>query len=143
MFADVKQKLIQNQTNMTTSQLSLERRQELNDAIIAQIKADMKHGDTTVLDELLNFIPEENLVQALPEEKWSEFPEVTIILSKYHNRMNTQKLVEQELHRIANEIKVILKNDFDADKSQLIRAAVYQNQLNKDEEIQLNILLAR
>ena len=32
-----------------------------------------KSGDYTVLDELLHFIPKENLIQALPEEKWEKY----------------------------------------------------------------------
>ena len=57
--------------------------------------------------------------------------------------MNTRKLIENELRRIASEIKTVLNNDGDADKKQLIGEAVEKNDLNKDEEIRLNVLLAQ
>ncbi|HWY34507.1 MAG TPA: hypothetical protein VNX68_07665 [Nitrosopumilaceae archaeon] len=63
---------------MLIGNLSLRRRQQLTDAVIHQIKRDAECGDTTVLDDLLKFIPEENLVQALPEEEWKDFPEVDV-----------------------------------------------------------------
>jgi hypothetical protein len=63
---------------MKGKELTEERQQELVDAVIEELKKDMQIGDFTVLDELLKFIPAKNLVQALPEEQWSEFPEVKI-----------------------------------------------------------------
>ncbi len=47
--------------------------QKLVDAVIEDLKKGFMHGDYTVLEELLFFIPKENLVQALPEEQWSKF----------------------------------------------------------------------
>jgi len=41
--------------------------QELVDKVIEQIKKDIAQGDTTVLDELLKFIPIEYLKGSLPE----------------------------------------------------------------------------
>lgn len=55
-----------------------DRQQLIVDTVIESLKEDMKHGDYTVLDELLKFIPLTNLVQALPEEEWTKFPEVKL-----------------------------------------------------------------
>ncbi len=55
-----------------------ERKEKLVDAVIEELKDDFKHGDYTVLDELLKFIPLPNLVQSLPEEMWKNFPELTL-----------------------------------------------------------------
>ena len=40
----------------------------LIDKVIEQIRRDLDFGDTTALEELLNFTPEENLKGYLPEE---------------------------------------------------------------------------
>lgn len=45
----------------------------LIDAVIDDLKKSMALGDYTVLDELLRFIPRENLIGALPEELWKDF----------------------------------------------------------------------
>jgi hypothetical protein len=58
--------------------ISEERHQELVDEVLEQIKKDALHGDYTVLDELLKFIPLRNLLQALPEEDWKKFPEIKV-----------------------------------------------------------------
>lgn len=50
-------------------------KQELVDAVYNKIKTDLEEGDGTVLEELLLMIRSSNLLQALPEEKWNEFPE--------------------------------------------------------------------
>ncbi len=42
--------------------------QELVDLVIAEIKRDIRKGDTTAVDELLKFVPRENLIGYLPEE---------------------------------------------------------------------------
>jgi hypothetical protein len=47
--------------------------QKLVDAVIEDLKKSFAFGDYTVLEELLFFIPKENLVQALPEEEWKKF----------------------------------------------------------------------
>jgi hypothetical protein len=51
-----------------------ENKQKLVDDVIEDLKDSFKHGDYTVLDELLKFIPSKNLIQALPEEKWKNYP---------------------------------------------------------------------
>jgi|JFJP01.1.fsa_nt_gi hypothetical protein len=48
-------------------------REELIDAVIAELKADILSGDVTVLEEILGFVEKDKLVESLPEERWSEF----------------------------------------------------------------------
>ena len=49
-------------------------KQKLIDAIIEDLKENsFRHDDYTVLDELLSFIPVQNLIQALPEEQWDKY----------------------------------------------------------------------
>lgn len=38
--------------------------------LLKVIESDMRIGDVTNLEELLGFVPEENLIMALPEEEW-------------------------------------------------------------------------
>jgi len=46
---------------------------KLIDAVIEDLKPGFEYGDYTVLEELLGFIPTENLIQALPEEEWKNW----------------------------------------------------------------------
>lgn len=55
-----------------------ERKQELVDAVIEDLKKSFKYGDYTVLDELLKKLPLETLVQSLPEEDWEKFSEILV-----------------------------------------------------------------
>ena len=48
-------------------------RKELIDAVIEQIQKDIMDEDTTAIWELLSFIPKENLIEFLPEEKQRQF----------------------------------------------------------------------
>lgn len=45
----------------------------LVDEVIEQVKKDVADGDVTVIEELLKFIPIENLIQSLPEEEWAKY----------------------------------------------------------------------
>ncbi len=45
----------------------------LIDVVIDNIKEDINFGDLTAIDELLRFIPKENLIGYLPEEQWGDF----------------------------------------------------------------------
>ncbi len=47
--------------------------QKLVDEVTEQVKADMLHGDVTVLDEILKHVPIQVLIHSLPEERWKEF----------------------------------------------------------------------
>jgi hypothetical protein len=73
------------------------------DKLIEQIYFDFEKGDSTVLAELLGFVPDINLLQGLPEEQWEDedneinlfehyqlLPEeVQVILGKYDDHDNT------------------------------------------------------
>lgn len=49
-------------------------KEKVIDVLIEQIKTDLvKYGDVTVLAELLEMIPIQNLIQALPEEEWDKY----------------------------------------------------------------------
>jgi hypothetical protein len=48
--------------------VSLENMDNLIDSVIEQIKEDIKDGDLTAIDELLRFVPKENLIGYLPEK---------------------------------------------------------------------------
>jgi hypothetical protein len=50
------------------SMVSLENMDNLIDSVIEQIKEDIKDGDLTAIDELLRFVPKENLIGYLPED---------------------------------------------------------------------------
>jgi len=47
--------------------------QDLIDAVINQIRYDISFGDETAIDELLGFVPVENLIGYLPEEDAEKF----------------------------------------------------------------------
>ena len=40
---------------------------------VDRIKQDIREGDTTAVIELLEFLPNENLIGFLPEEEWAHF----------------------------------------------------------------------
>lgn len=48
-------------------------KEKLVDAVIEDLKNGFEMGDYTVLGELLEMLPEENLIHSLPEEKWDEY----------------------------------------------------------------------
>jgi hypothetical protein len=48
-------------------------REELIEDVVSELLLDIHLGDTTVLEELLGFIPTENLTQSLPEENWVNY----------------------------------------------------------------------
>lgn len=49
-------------------------KEQVINKLIEQIKKDMiEYGDVTVLSELLEMLPQENLIQALPEEEWNNY----------------------------------------------------------------------
>lgn len=45
----------------------------LIDRVIEEIRKDFAMGDLTGLDELLSFVPRENLIGYLPEEEWEQY----------------------------------------------------------------------
>ena len=46
---------------------------KLIDRVIEEIQRDFAMGDLTALDELLSFVPRENLIGYLPEEEWEQY----------------------------------------------------------------------
>ena len=50
-----------------------ELKQQLIDTVIDRIKFDLLNGDETTIDELLNFVPNKNLVWFLPERDWEKY----------------------------------------------------------------------
>ena len=46
---------------------------KLIDAVIEQIKTNLNDKDETAIDELLRFVPKENLIGFLPEEDWPKY----------------------------------------------------------------------
>ena len=48
-------------------------KQDLLDEVIDRIKHDLLNGDETAIDELLNFIPIQNLIWFLPERDWKKY----------------------------------------------------------------------
>lgn len=45
----------------------------LIERVLELIKADLSMGDVTAIEELLSFVPKENLIGYLPEEEWEEY----------------------------------------------------------------------
>jgi len=46
---------------------------KLINRVLEQIKADVSIGDVTAIEELLSFVPRENLIGYLPEEEWEQY----------------------------------------------------------------------
>lgn len=72
------------------------KKQELIDAVIEDLKKGFAIGDYTVLDELLSFVPDKNLQQALPEEQWNAFdvpkPYFNIVEQGYNERLEREQV---------------------------------------------------
>ncbi len=47
--------------------------QSLINRVIEQIRTDLAYGELEAVEELLSFIPKENLVGFLPEEEWEQY----------------------------------------------------------------------
>jgi hypothetical protein len=45
----------------------------LIERVLEQIKADLFNGDVEAIEELLTFVPKENLIGYLPEEEWKQY----------------------------------------------------------------------
>ena len=45
----------------------------LIERVVEQIKSDLSIGDVEALEELLSFVPRENLLGYLPEEEWDKY----------------------------------------------------------------------
>jgi hypothetical protein len=53
--------------------LDIDTKDEVIDNVIERIKEDIAQGDVTAIDELLRFVPDENLIWFLPEEEWTKY----------------------------------------------------------------------
>jgi len=60
---------------METNEIKLdeEQKQSIVDQCIEQIKKDLEMGDETAIDELLKFVPDENLIGFLPDDDQPRF----------------------------------------------------------------------
>jgi hypothetical protein len=67
-----------------------ELKEKLYGEVLNTIQNDIFHGDHTAIDELLSFIPVENLIGFLPEEKWSKYK--ILNQSKVHNLLEFNKI---------------------------------------------------
>ena len=47
--------------------------QLLIERVVEQIKNDLAMGDVEAIEELLSFVPKENLIAYLPEEEWEKY----------------------------------------------------------------------
>jgi hypothetical protein len=45
----------------------------LIERVLEQIKADLFNDDVEAIEELLSFVPRENLIGYLPEEEWEQY----------------------------------------------------------------------
>jgi CO dehydrogenase/acetyl-CoA synthase beta subunit len=55
-----------------------ELKSRLVDTVIEELKEQFAYNDYTVLEDLLKFIPNKNLVFSLDEDDWKNFPEVKL-----------------------------------------------------------------
>ena len=46
---------------------------KLIERVLEQIKSDLFNGDVEAIEELLSFVPKENLIGYLPEEEWERY----------------------------------------------------------------------
>lgn len=51
----------------------MKNKKTLIETVLQQIVMDVHLGDSEALEELLSFLPTENLIAYLPEEDWSDF----------------------------------------------------------------------
>ena len=48
--------------------------QKLIDAVVEQIRSDVKQGDLTAVEELIKTLPYDRMLQFLPEDQWINHP---------------------------------------------------------------------
>lgn len=59
-------------------------KQDLIEKVVEQIKEDVHCGDYTALEELMGFLPIENLIAYLPEEYWKNFKHLKLTLTEHY-----------------------------------------------------------
>ncbi len=74
-FSELSTKYNEDVANFIQETVKLQevRAQALRNAVIEDLKRSIALGDDTTIDEILKFVPHQNLVQALPEEQWESF----------------------------------------------------------------------
>lgn len=65
--------LCQAMTKYESSNCCTNKKEEVINSVIEELKKDAELGDFTVLDELLKNIPTDVLIESLPEEMWGKF----------------------------------------------------------------------
>ena len=61
-------------TDRYAQELIIEAREQmLLDRVVKGIELDLEMGDVSAIEELLAYIPKENLIGYLPEEEWENF----------------------------------------------------------------------
>ena len=53
----------------------MDNNQKLIDAVLKQIRKDVKSGDVTAIEELISTLPHHRLVGYLPEDQWINHPQ--------------------------------------------------------------------
>jgi hypothetical protein len=48
-------------------------KEQLIEAVMDDILSSVAYGDLTTFEEILGFVPTNNLIQALPEEDWGKY----------------------------------------------------------------------
>ena len=52
---------------------SLKTKEDLIETVVQQLKVDVHCNDTGAIEEIIKFLPIENLIAYLPEEDWKQF----------------------------------------------------------------------
>ena len=64
-----------------TNEQAKEKRQQLIEEVVEQIKKDLANGDVEAVEELLSFCPTKFLVGYLSEEEWGKYFELELFMS--------------------------------------------------------------
>lgn len=94
----------------------LKTKEELIDTVLEQIVMDVHCGDSEAIEELLSFIPVENLIGYLPEEDWKPYKH--LVAEEYLKKEDSTEEIRTE-NAIRNLIR---KHPNDQDLGKEIRA---------------------
>ena len=101
--------------------------ESLIDAVLEQIKKDVRDGDLTAIEELLIRLPHHRLVGYLPEDQWINHPKEQDDVQVWHHR--PRKVDLQYDDATAEELQNIL-----LDAAELFGIEVNEMILNEDPE---------
>ena len=62
----------------------MKNKKTLIETVLQQIVMDVHLGDSEAIEELLKFVPTENLIAYLPEEDWNDFKH--LVVADYINK---------------------------------------------------------